>query len=201
MQKRRILKACHLAICSIASNHCNLPRTIYCQKLTMAANNTVILGGGIIGVSTAYFLSQSPEIPASSIHIVEAAPELFASASGFAAGFCAKDWYSSSVAPLGELSFNLHKKLAHENNGKENWGYSRSTGTSFAEGPRRGERGDEWLNEGASRADVAGQHEFKGGKGPAWLTRGSGDSVDIISEDDSTAQVCVWSNLDILIAL
>ena len=151
--------------------------------------STVILGAGIIGTSTAYYLSQSTDTPASSIHLVDSSPRLFASASGFAAGFLARDWFSSSVSSLGALSFDLHKELAEQNRGRENWGYSSSTGTSLASG--NGKRGDDWLRDGTSRAEAAGEHEFTGGSGPAWLTQQKGSNVEVISEGDSTAQVCV----------
>jgi len=54
-----------------------------------------------------------------------------------------------------------------------------------------GARGDDWLREGSSRAEVAGEHDFTGGEGPAWLTKQKGGSVEVISQGDSTAQVCV----------
>lgn len=53
--------------------------------------STVILGAGIIGVSTAYYLAQADPSLASSIHLVDSSPELFASASGKAGGFLAAD--------------------------------------------------------------------------------------------------------------
>jgi len=51
----------------------------------------VIIGAGIIGCSTAYYLSKSTRIQAQNIHLVEALPELFQCASGFAGGFMAAD--------------------------------------------------------------------------------------------------------------
>jgi len=148
----------------------------------------VIVGAGIIGAATAFYLTQpSSTTTASSIHLVESSPELFASASGYAAGFLARDWFSSSLASLGALSFDLHKELAEQNNGAEKWGYCRSTGTSLAEVD--GKRGDEWLRDGTSRAEAAATHDFKDGYGPAWLMRSRGGKVEVISEDDSTAQV------------
>ena len=84
---------------------------------------TIIIGGGIIGTSIAYSLSKvSDDIQ--SIHIVEASPRLFASASGYAGGFLAKDWFSPAAAELGALSFGLHRQLAEEHNGSEAWGYA-----------------------------------------------------------------------------
>jgi glycine/D-amino acid oxidase-like deaminating enzyme len=154
--------------------------------------STAILGAGIIGVSTAYYLSQS--IPGTSIHLIDPSPELFASASGKAGGFLAADWYGPASAPLGLLSFKLHKQLADENDGAVKWGYARSTGASFADAEdavaegKGGEEG-EWLEGGRSRAEVAGTHEFCEGEGPAWLMRREGDGYDVISADETVAQV------------
>ncbi|MCJ1476985.1 hypothetical protein MMC13_005656 [Lambiella insularis] len=148
---------------------------------------TVIIGAGIIGSSTAFYLSESLTTAPSDIHLIEASTELFASASGYAAGFLARDWFSPSVASLGALSFDLHKELAAQEHGAEKWGYCRSTGTSLA--VTKGNRGDEWLREGTSRAEAAATHDFKDGYGPAWLTRSKNGRVEVISEDDSTAQV------------
>lgn len=108
--------------------------------------STVILGTGIIGLSTAYYLSQLAEhdpdtTPTAAnprgtretheIHLVEPAPELFASASGKAAGFLAKDWFAPAVAPLGALSFDLHRALAAEHGGRERWGWCESVSYSL----------------------------------------------------------------------
>ncbi|RMY79961.1 hypothetical protein D0864_08865 [Hortaea werneckii] len=151
----------------------------------------VIVGAGIIGCATAYYLSHSGHTKPDTIHLVEASPEMFASASGKSAGFCASDWFGPATASLGALSFKLHKELAEENNGKEKWGYSRSTGTSLTEGSQQdGSTGYDWLREGGSRADAAGVHKFAGDNdGPAWLKRRQGDNLELISEDDSVAQV------------
>jgi glycine/D-amino acid oxidase-like deaminating enzyme len=153
---------------------------------------TVILGTGIIGVSTAYYLSLT--VPGSSIHLVEASPALFASASGFAGGFLAADWFSPSVAALGKLSFEEHARLAGEFNGRERWGYARSTGVSYSNGSGRTKRGDDWLRDGTSRADAAGSRFIDGNvESPRWLARTEGDHIDVISEKGSTAQVYVNS--------
>ncbi|KAG9727465.1 FAD dependent oxidoreductase, partial [Aureobasidium melanogenum] len=160
------------------------------STMNTSSESTVILGAGIIGVSTAYYLSQSK--PGSSIHLVDSSPELFASASGKAGGFLAADWFGPASAPLGLLSFKLHKQLADEHDGAQKWGYSRSTGASFAEGedPTGEEaREGEWLESGRSRAEVAGAHEFVEGEGPAWLTRRKGDGYDVVSADETVAQV------------
>jgi glycine/D-amino acid oxidase-like deaminating enzyme len=53
--------------------------------------STVIVGAGIIGCATAYHLATSGNTKPDTIHLVEASSELFASASGKAAGFVAPD--------------------------------------------------------------------------------------------------------------
>ncbi|KAM0326202.1 hypothetical protein ACHAQA_006799 [Verticillium albo-atrum] len=160
-------------------------------------NTTVILGSGIIGVSTAYYLSETQ--PPSSIHLVEPSPEFFSSASGFAGGFLAKDWFGPQLASLGELSFNEHKKLAEENDGRTKWGYSKTGTFSHALKPVTlgGKRDTDWLETGESRAQVVEAAESKHPAGPEWLRRTDGDDVQLISDDGSTAQVdplrlCRW---------
>ncbi|KAI9805522.1 MAG: hypothetical protein M1825_000773 [Sarcosagium campestre] len=154
---------------------------------------TVILGAGIIGLSTAYYLSSSPAQSSDSIHIVDPSPRLFASASGNAAGFLAKDWFSKAVAPLGSLSFALHKELAEQHEGRRRWGYSRSTGTSIVNSAKDkangSARGEDWLFEGTSRAGLATNREVVQGDAPPWLTMTPGLRLEVISDGDSTAQV------------
>ncbi|KAI9836098.1 MAG: hypothetical protein M1819_001714 [Sarea resinae] len=154
-------------------------------------SNIVILGAGIIGVSTAYYLSESGRTPPSSIHIVEPSPELFASASGYAGGFLARDWFAPSTVSLGRLSFDLHQSLAHKHNGRQRWGFSPSTGSSLAhEGWEIGAaKGEDWLKEGNSRAQAAEKMDVDvDTEGPTWLTRRNGARVEVISEGNVTAQ-------------
>ena len=65
-----------------------------------ATQSTVIIGAGIIGCATAYNLAHSGNTKPDTIHLVEASPELFASASGRAAGFCAADCKPASCLPV-----------------------------------------------------------------------------------------------------
>ncbi|KAJ9134518.1 FAD dependent oxidoreductase [Coniochaeta hoffmannii] len=154
-------------------------------------STTVIIGAGIIGVSTAYYLSEHQ--PGSTIHLVEASPELFSSASGYAGGFLAKDWHAPATASLGALGFELHRLLAEKHGGRERWGYSPTTSISYTARPSSGprKRGDDWLREGTSRADVAAAvaADDLEGKAPKWLRRVAGDEVEVIGDHDSTAQV------------
>ncbi|KAF2761364.1 nucleotide-binding domain-containing protein [Pseudovirgaria hyperparasitica] len=161
----------------------------------MAQNNTVIIGAGIIGCSTAYYLSQSTNTAAQSIHLVEASEELFKCASGFAGGFLAKDWFAPVVAPLGALSFQLHRELAEKSNGRERWGYSSTITSSLSRDSEEAVdgSGEDWLRDGTSRANTAAADSSISGESqdqlPPWLTTSQEDTVEVISSKETTAQV------------
>ena len=144
--------------------------------------STIIIGAGIIGTSTAYYLSQTSKDP---IHLVEVSPQLFASASGYAAGFLARDWFPPALSALGELSFDLHRRLAEENDGHARWGYSPSTATSLAE--TVGKSGTDWLMDGVSRStSAAARTPDVNGSRPAWLSPGK--DLDVMGDGSTTAQ-------------
>ncbi|KAM0250494.1 hypothetical protein ACHAQJ_008617 [Trichoderma viride] len=84
--------------------------------------NIVIVGGGIIGCTTAYFLTRHPKFnPAlHTITLLEAAPSVAAGASGKAGGLLGLWAYPSSLVPL---SYRLHSELAAEHDGANRWGY------------------------------------------------------------------------------
>ncbi|KAK7914557.1 hypothetical protein PG985_012260 [Apiospora marii] len=147
---------------------------------------TVILGAGIIGTSTAYYLAKHQ--PPSSIHLVEISPELFASASGYAGGFLAKNWFSPASAELGALSFEEHRKLAEKDSGAGKWGYARSTSISLSPPTNSKEKVDVWCRDGASRAEAASGDSSKG-VAPPWLRREDGDAVEVISDEGTVAQL------------
>ncbi|KAH7037514.1 FAD dependent oxidoreductase [Microdochium trichocladiopsis] len=155
-------------------------------------NNTVILGAGIVGVSTAYYLSKHQ--PGSTIHLVEASPELFASASGKAAGFLARDWFPPASTELGALSFEEHRRLAEQDDGARTWGYSKSTSLSLAFGKGRSvaKKGGGDRADAASRTALAGvddAQKVESSNIPSWLRRTEGDAVEVIGEEGSVAQV------------
>lgn len=81
----------------------------------------VIVGGGIIGCSTAYFLTRHPKYNPDlhSIHLLEATG-IAAGASGKAGGLLALWAYPQAIVPL---SFKLHAELAKEHGGEQRWGY------------------------------------------------------------------------------
>ncbi|EHY59242.1 hypothetical protein HRR83_001488 [Exophiala dermatitidis] len=121
--------------------------------------STVILGGGIIGLSTAYYLAQQKKAAGSadSIHIIESSPVFFESASGYAGGFLALDWFVPEVSDLGALSYRLHRELAEKHNGPRRWGYGGSHVYSLNvpdSGTGRKARGEDWLLAGTSRANA-----------------------------------------------
>ncbi|KAK1701200.1 FAD dependent oxidoreductase [Colletotrichum godetiae] len=150
-------------------------------------SSTVILGSGIIGLSIAYYLADHQ--PGSTIHLVDPSPELFASASGYAGGFLARDWFSPASASLGALSFDEHKKLAEKHGGREKWGWSSSTTFSHAAAPvKKGKKDADWLQDGGSRAEVVEAVETPS-NGPPWLRREHGDDVQIIGDPETTGQV------------
>ncbi|KAJ7216504.1 FAD dependent oxidoreductase [Mycena pura] len=85
--------------------------------------NIVVVGGGIIGCSTAYYLTRHPAFLPSraTVTLVEASAHGAAQgASGKAGGLVAKWAYPKELV---EVSFNEHVKLAGEHNGAERWGW------------------------------------------------------------------------------
>ncbi|KAF3385948.1 hypothetical protein DPV78_012668 [Talaromyces pinophilus] len=158
---------------------------------------TVIIGGGIIGASIAHYLSNPSSSPNAlqdhEIHIVESSATLFSGASGYAAGFIAKDWFAPALAPLGKLSYELHKELAAEYDGGRRWGYMPGTALSLdvsttgKEGG--GGTGYDWLRDGSSRALAASGSKAGELEMPEWLTKQKGGRVEVISDEDTVGQV------------
>ncbi|KAI9779493.1 MAG: hypothetical protein M1835_004680 [Candelina submexicana] len=83
----------------------------------------IIIGGGIIGCTTAYFLTRHPLYNPSlhKITLLEATT-IAGGASGKAGGLLALWAYPSSIVPL---SYKLHAELAREHGGEGRWGYRR----------------------------------------------------------------------------
>ena len=81
----------------------------------------VIIGGGIIGCTSAYYLTRHPQFDPSkhTITLLEAS-SIAGGASGKAGGLLGLWAYPSSLVPL---SYRLHKELADEHGGAERWGY------------------------------------------------------------------------------
>lgn len=89
--------------------------------------NIIVVGGGIVGSSIAYYLSKAVATTATraatKITLIEASAAPAPGASGKAGGFLALDWHGPATASLAKLSFNLHRSLADQDGGQEKWGY------------------------------------------------------------------------------
>lgn len=132
------------------------PRTA-ATELSMTSKHIVIAGAGVIGTSTAYFLSQHEDV--ASITIVDPTGSIAPAASGKAGGFLALDWNDySPVGPLARRSFQLHSDLAEEL-GAEKIMYRRLTCASISvrDKPRRpsGKKlaGVEWASDVNTESD------------------------------------------------
>ncbi|KAF2854971.1 FAD dependent oxidoreductase [Plenodomus tracheiphilus IPT5] len=83
--------------------------------------NIVIIGGGIIGSTTAYFLSHHPSFnPQNDTITLLEATKIAGGASGKAGGLLGLWAYPSCIVPL---SYKLHQELAEKHHGAERWGY------------------------------------------------------------------------------
>ncbi|KAH6637059.1 FAD dependent oxidoreductase [Chaetomium tenue] len=85
--------------------------------------NIVIVGGGIIGCTTAYYLTRHPNFnPALHTITLLEATAIASGASGKAGGLLGLWAYPTCLVPL---SYRLHRELAAEHNGAKRWGYRR----------------------------------------------------------------------------
>jgi len=75
-----------------------------------ARKKVVIIGGGLQGCATAYYLKERADVD---ITIIERT-EIAAAASGKGGGFLARDWGRGPTKALHELSFDLHAELAEQ---------------------------------------------------------------------------------------
>ncbi|RYC57272.1 hypothetical protein CHU98_g8946 [Xylaria longipes] len=83
----------------------------------------VIIGGGIIGTTTAYYLTRHPSFNPLIHHItLLEATSIAAGASGKAGGLLGLWAYPMCIVPL---SYRLHAELAAEHDGATKWGYRR----------------------------------------------------------------------------
>lgn len=91
--------------------------------MAVVAQTIVIVGGVIIGCTTAYYLASHPKFDGSSttITLIEASKNGVAQgASGKAGGLVAKWAYPKELV---NVSFPEHVRLAEEHNGAERWGW------------------------------------------------------------------------------
>ena len=85
-------------------------------------STVVIIGGGIIGLCTAYSLSKGRKW-GGSITIVDNASVLCAGASAKANGILGDYGFKPEAESLGTLSWELHQQLASRHGGPTAWGY------------------------------------------------------------------------------
>ncbi|KAG2040676.1 FAD dependent oxidoreductase, partial [Suillus americanus] len=161
--------------------------------------NIVVIGGGIIGCSTAYYLSRHPSYSTSTTNIIvlEASTNGVAQgASGKAGGLIAKWAYPREIV---DISFPEHVKLAEEHNGAERWGW-RFVGCGSWEG--EGEAlGGSGVGKGGKRKSLEKTLGFEATAAPesradkglpddlTWVKEELTTSYSPMSGPDGTAQV------------
>lgn len=89
----------------------------------------IIVGAGIIGVCTAYYLVKHPKFDPEQYHIsIVESKRIAGGASGKAGGLLALWAFPQQLVPL---SFQLHQELADEYDGETEWDYRRLTTVSL----------------------------------------------------------------------
>lgn len=141
--------------------------------------NVVIIGGGIIGCTTAYYLTRHPAYSPSNTNItVFENHAVAAGASGKAGGLVATWAFPKALAML---SFAEHSRLAAEHGGGERWGW-RYTKSAQWEGRSAG-----------LEDDVSSRREKKSDsilpKDLDWIIKDLTDDFSFISKEGETAQV------------
>lgn len=92
-------------------------------------HHIIIVGAGIIGVCTAYYLTTHPKYNPEKHHItIIESKRVAGGASGKAGGLLALWAFPQQIVPL---SFDLHQTLSDKYNGEEEWGYRRLTTVSL----------------------------------------------------------------------
>ncbi|KAJ7777927.1 FAD dependent oxidoreductase [Mycena maculata] len=161
--------------------------------------NIVVVGGGIIGCSTAYYLTRHPAFLPSrvSITLIEASAHGAAQgASGKAGGLVAKWAYPKEIV---NVSFAEHVKLANEHNGKDRWGWryvntgsweGRGELSSGLSGPRREKSLEKTLGLEDGRKGNSSSRKLKGLPDDLlWVKESLTQSYSPMAPDGATAQV------------
>lgn len=108
----------------------------------MKKQNIVIIGGGIIGSTTAYYLTRHPKYDPNNISIVLIeGVDIASAASGKAGGLLSLNMHGSRTVSLAKLSYELHEKLAQEHDGEKNWGYRKLDTLEIISSPSPKRRG------------------------------------------------------------
>lgn len=163
---------------------------------SLAIQTDSLIGGGIIGCCTAYFLTRHPSFDPSrhKITLIEAS-EIAGGASGKAGGLLALWAYPGNIVPL---SYKLHSELAEEHGGKDRWGYREvNCGQAVATGrPMSDKKGASGAESGSSvsleKRSSAALAKLKAAGVPAdldWIGPELLKGYDSMSDPGETAQV------------
>lgn len=143
------------------------------QNTNPSKKRVLVIGGGVIGVCTAYFLSKK----GASVTLIEQS-SIACAASGKAGGFLALDWCDNGpLSSLARTSFNLHRSLAQELNGEESYGYrplnTLSISVTESENPSRGRKPTlpNWIDGPVKTPKTIGTTETTAQVHPGMFTR------------------------------
>ena len=75
---------------------------------------TIIVGGGVTGLGTAYWLSRMSKTQQQQVIVLEARNQCFQGASGHNSGLLSRHWFSGSLRQLADHSFAIYRDLARE---------------------------------------------------------------------------------------
>jgi FAD dependent oxidoreductase len=77
-------------------------------------NVTVICGGGVAGLSSAYWLGRMQKTQKQNIIVLEARNQCFQGASGYNSGLLSCHWFSGRLRQLADHSFGVYQDLARK---------------------------------------------------------------------------------------
>ncbi|PNH74850.1 hypothetical protein VDGD_08497 [Verticillium dahliae] len=178
--------------------HPQATQSIYPQLRTMdpqSKKNIVIVGGGIIGSTTAYFLSRHPKFnPALHKITLLEATSIAAGASGKAGGLLALWAYPQPLVPL---SYRLHAELAAEHGGAERWGYRRVGCGSFDATVTRAKLDAVEQASAARAAAVPGANDGEEQKGWERLPK-QDDAAEALLKDSVVPKDLDWVDHEII---
>ncbi|KAJ5248879.1 hypothetical protein N7468_000330 [Penicillium chermesinum] len=152
----------------------------------------VIVGGGIIGCCSAYFLTRHPSYdPARHKITLLEATDIAGGASGKAGGLLAEWAYPSNIVGL---SYALHRELANEHDGKNRWGYRETNcGQVVVRGRKLAEKSESKAEgESLQKRSTAALSKLKSAKIPKdldWIQPDLLRAYESMSGPGETAQV------------
>ncbi|CAH2352050.1 putative oxidoreductase Tda3p [[Candida] railenensis] len=162
-------------------------------------HHIIIVGAGIIGVCTAYYLTAHPKYDPKKYHItIIESKRVAGGASGKAGGLLALWAFPQQIVPL---SFDLHQTLSNKYNGEKEWGYRRLTtvslegdlsGVQDSESDYSSEDEEEDQGEAAITQHRATKGDHLDGSPSSTLTTPSA-SKSSISSTNSTSSSSAWS--------